>query len=203
MRIARMCISGRAITSGRLRIASKRSKSIPIPGWPPSSAARCLLRSGVTRKPKRVTASRWTPTRNPRFGTKRCGDSKHLRARAMINAPKPSHARLALLILEGYVYVLVIVGIFVGSLALLVWGLLDRRPFVALLALAVGVPVTLTTAAAIRSLFFRLPEPQGVPVSRAEAPALYDMVTDVRKQVQSPKVHRILIDGSFNAAASQ
>lgn len=121
----------------------------------------------------------------------------------MTNEPKPSHARLALLILEGYVYLLVIVGIFASSIALLVWGLLDRRPVVGLLALVVGVPVTLTTAAAIRALFFRLPEPEGIPVSGVEAPALYQMVQDVQKQVQSPKVHRILIDGSFNASASQ
>lgn len=76
-----------------------------------------------------------------------------------------SNRRLALLVLEGYVYFVLIIGIFAAEVALLAWGLLARRPVIAVIAVLGGVPLVVTTASAIRALFFRISEPDGIPVS--------------------------------------
>ena len=108
-----------------------------------------------------------------------------------------------LLILEGYAYLLLIVGTFVGALALLVWGLVARRPLAALAALFVGLPLTVTTGYAIRALFVRVPEPEGVPVDAAAAPRLHALIDDVRRRLQAPRVHRVLVGDAFNASIIQ
>ncbi len=124
--------------------------------------------------------------------------------------PRPQEAgrtasdwRLALLILEGYAYLLLIVGAFVGALALLAWGVAARQPLVALAAVFVGLPLTVTTAHAIRALFVRVPEPEGVPVEAAAAPRLQAMVEDVRRRLRAPRVHRVLVGDEFNASIVQ
>jgi Zn-dependent protease with chaperone function len=114
---------------------------------------------------------------------------------------RPSHLRLTLLILEGYAYLAAIIGVFLGAIGLLVWGLAARRPFVGLTALFIGTPLVITTAAAIRALFFKLPQPQGIAVTTDVA--LHEMVEEVRRLVQAPPVHRILVGDTFNASAGQ
>ncbi len=111
--------------------------------------------------------------------------------------------RLVLLILEGYAYLLLIVGTFVGALALLAWGLVARRPLAALAALFVGLPLTVTTGYAIRALFVRVPEPEGVPVDAAAAPRLHALIDDVRRRLRAPRVHRVLVGDAFNASVVQ
>jgi Zn-dependent protease with chaperone function len=114
-----------------------------------------------------------------------------------------SNARLALLVFEGYAYLLLIIGVFVGAIALLLWGILARRPLIALAAIFFGIPLVITTISAIRSLFFRLPQPQGIPVTARQAPALHSLVEQLRRQIQAPPVHRILVGEPFNASAIQ
>jgi len=114
-----------------------------------------------------------------------------------------SNRRLALLVLEGYVYFVLIIGIFAAEVALLAWGLLARRPVIAVIAVLGGVPLVVTTASAIRALFFRISEPDGIPVSSQHAPALHAMVETVRRQVRAPRLRRILVTGVCNASAFQ
>ena len=118
-------------------------------------------------------------------------------------ARSPSRARLLLLIVEGYFYLAVVLGVFLGLLALLVWGLLARRPFLGLIAVFVGVPLVLVTAAAIRSLFFRVPEPEGVVAAPDAVPELHRVVDELRQALGTPRVHRVIIGESFNASALQ
>jgi Zn-dependent protease with chaperone function len=114
-----------------------------------------------------------------------------------------SKLQLALLVVEGYVYFALIIGLFIAEVALLAWGVLARRPVIALIAVLGGVTLVVTTASAIRALFFRIPEPEGIPVSREEAPELHAVVDAVRRQVQAPRVHRLLVTGVCNASALQ
>ena len=67
----------------------------------------------------------------------------------------PSSLRLLLLVLEGYAYIALVVATLIGVPALLVLGLLSRRPFVALIAVLIGVPMLLVVRTAVRALFFR------------------------------------------------
>ncbi len=130
-------------------------------------------------------------------------DAGPAEAMAVGGAGRASPVRLALLILEGYLYLGIIAGIFLGAIALLSWGLLTRRPVIGLIALAIGVPLVMITAATIRSVLFRIPEPPGIPVTAGEAPALHAVVNDLARQLDAPAVHRILIDERFNASALQ
>jgi Zn-dependent protease with chaperone function len=119
----------------------------------------------------------------------------------MLPRDRPSHVRLTLLILEGYAYLAAIIGVFLGAIGLLVWGLAARRPFFGLTTLFIGVPLVVTTLAAIRALFFRLPQPEGITVTTDVA--LHEMVEEIRRLVQAPPVHLILLGETFNASASQ
>jgi Zn-dependent protease with chaperone function len=114
-----------------------------------------------------------------------------------------SQARLLWLILEGYFYLALIVGIFCGALAFLAWGLLARRPVVGLLAVMIGFPLILTTGRAIRALCIVVPDPKGVPVSPALAGTLHAAVEDIRTRLGAPRLHRLLVTGAFNASAFQ
>jgi Zn-dependent protease with chaperone function len=118
-------------------------------------------------------------------------------------AERASTVRLALLILEGYLYLAVVAGVFVGAIVFLAWGLLTRRPLIALVAIAIGVPLVVITASTIRSLLFRLPEPDGIPVTANDAPALHAVVNELARQLDARPVHHILIDARCNASALQ
>jgi hypothetical protein len=123
-----------------------------------------------------------------------------------LRAPAPgaaSNVRLALLVLEGYAYLLLIIAVFTALVLWLTWGVVTFRPFVALLALFIGVPLAITTCVAIRSLFFRLPDPDAVVVSKHHAPALHAMVEEVRRQLRAPAVDAIRVNAWFNASALQ
>ncbi|GLC26817.1 M48 family metalloprotease [Roseisolibacter agri] len=111
--------------------------------------------------------------------------------------------RLALLVAEGYAWLLGIVAAFAGVVAFLAWGLLARRPMVAVVALFVGVPSVLVTAAAIRALFFRLPAPRGVALAPGDAPALAAEVEALARAMGAPRVERIVVTTAFNASIVQ
>jgi Zn-dependent protease with chaperone function len=121
----------------------------------------------------------------------------------MVEAPVPSSARLLLLLLEGYLHLALVLGVFVAAVALLAWGIVGRRPFVALASVFVGIPLLVVTAAAIRALFFRIPQPDGVPVAPEAAPALHRLVDDLRRRIGAPRVHRVIVGEAFNASAVQ
>lgn len=111
--------------------------------------------------------------------------------------------RLALLILEGYVYLTLIAAIFLSASAFLVWGLLARRPFVAVVAILVGVPVALTTARALRALWPVSGDAEGVEIGSAFGPRLVSAVQEIARKVGAPRVHRILVGSAHNATALQ
>ncbi len=116
---------------------------------------------------------------------------------------RPAHWRLALVILEGYIYLALIVGIFLAASGFLVWGVLTRRPFIAIVAILVGVPVAATTARALRSLWVLFPEPRGIRVSQDFGSQLYRDVQEIAGRVGAPRVHRILVTDVPNASALQ
>ena len=115
----------------------------------------------------------------------------------------PSLFRLALLVLEGYAYLGLVVAVFPAVVAFLAWGVLNRRPLIALVALLIGVPLIVTTGRAVRALMFAVPEPSGIAVTPARGGALHAAVEDIRARIGAPRVHRILVTGSYNASALQ
>lgn len=56
----------------------------------------------------------------------------------------------------------------------------------------------------LRSLFVRLDAPPtGVRLTREEAPALFKLISQVRRKVHGPRLHEVYIDDQFNASISQ
>jgi Zn-dependent protease with chaperone function len=71
------------------------------------------------------------------------------------------------------------------------------------LLLKLLIPIAALLAVVGRSLYVRIDPPEGLPLDRAEAPALFELIEDVRAVVGSPAVHTLLVDGDLNAGVSQ
>jgi Zn-dependent protease with chaperone function len=114
-----------------------------------------------------------------------------------------SQLRLTFLILEGYVYLAFILGVFLAAPAFLLWGVLTQRPFIAITAILVGVPVTTTAARALRALWFAVPAPAGVAVGPNLGARLHQEIHDIARRVGAPRVHRIVVSQMSNASVLQ
>lgn len=111
--------------------------------------------------------------------------------------------RLIALILEGYAYLALIVAVFLAAPAFLVWGVLSRRPLIAIVAILVGVPVVATAARALRALWFPLQEPKGVEVGPHFGARLHSEVRAIARRIGAPAVHRVVVTDAHNASALQ
>jgi Zn-dependent protease with chaperone function len=110
--------------------------------------------------------------------------------------------RLVLLILEGQLYLVGIVAIFVVELAFLLWGLWSRRPIVGIIAVFVTLPLIRTTASAIRACFSTIRPPEGLRLAKSEAGALHDLVENIRCAVDAPPLDDIMVTGAFSATSA-
>lgn len=80
--------------------------------------------------------------------------------------------------------------------AVLIFRLLEA---LALLA----IPIWLLVRSIISALTERFPIPQGIEVKRQDVPKLFDALDDMRKQMQGPAFHHVLINDELNAAVIQ
>lgn len=55
----------------------------------------------------------------------------------------------------------------------------------------------------LRMFFMHLTPPQGRFITRDEAPVLFGTLDKMRKKLRGPPIHRVLINGEYNAAISQ
>lgn len=110
--------------------------------------------------------------------------------------------KLLLIILEGQLYLVGIVGIFAAELAFLLWGLWSRRPLVGLVAIFVTLPLIRTTVSAIRTCFIRIRSPEGLSLGQSEAVALHELVEEIRSAIGAPPVDGIMVTGEFSAKAA-
>lgn len=117
-------------------------------------------------------------------------------------SPAAYHARLALLGLLGYGFLFLVLAMVAGSLALLIYagssvhglGWIVGKLAWAILIVAVIV---------VRSMWVRIPEPEGIEITRREAPRLFEMLDAVRVGLRAPRADRVLIDTRFNASIVQ
>jgi Zn-dependent protease with chaperone function len=116
---------------------------------------------------------------------------------------RPSSVRLLMLVVEGYAYIALVVAVLLAVPALILLGLLSRRPFVALIAVFVGVPLLLVARTAVRALLFRIPAPDGVRVTAADAPLLHGEIATLREATGAPGVHEVRLVSQFNASVVQ
>ncbi len=66
-----------------------------------------------------------------------------------------------------------------------------------------GVVMLPVFYAVLRMFFMHLTPPEGRFITRDEAPKLFGKLDKMRKKLQGPPIHRVLINGEYNAAISQ
>jgi Zn-dependent protease with chaperone function len=106
--------------------------------------------------------------------------------------------RVLALALLGYAYVL---GVFAGLLLVAV-GALVLAPGPAALVW-ITLPLVALAAVVLRALWVRLPTPEGVRLTRRDAPDLFGVLRELRDELRAPRLHGVWVDGSFNASVAQ
>lgn len=121
--------------------------------------------------------------------------------------------KVALLALAGLGILALIVGIAGAGIAALAaavvaFVLTGGKAFIVLLKLGkllilLAVPLWVLISTSVRALFMRLPPPEGRALERAEAPALFAAMDEMRKRMKGPRFHHVLITDEVNAAVVQ
>ena len=106
--------------------------------------------------------------------------------------------RVGLLAALGYVYLLVIVLILLGIIAVTLFYV--RLNWVLLKVL--WIPLALA-GLVLRSLWITVPEPDGMKLEREQAPALFDLIDEVTTALSGPKIHHVMVSDDFNAGIVQ
>ena len=65
------------------------------------------------------------------------------------------------------------------------------------------LPIGALAFVILRSLAVRIDPPEGIPVSRAEAPTFYDAIDEINRAVRGPSLHAVLLDADLNAGVVQ
>lgn len=112
--------------------------------------------------------------------------------------PSKYALRVGLLAALGYAYLLLVLA----AVLLLIFGLIyvGRLNWA---VLKVGWILLTFAALVLRAMWVRIPPPEGVEVARAQAPRLFELVDELTAKLNAPPIHRVLLDGEFNASVSQ
>ncbi|TCT19342.1 Zn-dependent protease with chaperone function [Melghiribacillus thermohalophilus] len=115
--------------------------------------------------------------------------------------PQKYRKRLGHFALFGYAYIwlwiLVATGLAVASIYVIIF-IKGHYGYFKLLFLSL-----LFLFIVLRAVTFRIKPPGGLEIKKDQAPLLFDMLEDIKKKIQSPKIHKVLITSDFNAAISQ
>jgi len=106
--------------------------------------------------------------------------------------------RVGLLAALGYVYLLLIVLILLALVAVT----LSFVRFNWLAIKILWIPLALV-GLVLRSLWITIPEPDGARLTQKQAPALFDLISEVREALDGPKIHHVLISDEYNASIVQ
>jgi Zn-dependent protease with chaperone function len=98
-------------------------------------------------------------------------------------------------------------SVLLGALALSVGGLVGIAVAVlagaSVLLVKLAIPVGVLAFVVARSLFVRIPPPGGIELTASEAPALFETIERLRRELDAPALHKVLLDGDFNASVIQ
>jgi Zn-dependent protease with chaperone function len=112
--------------------------------------------------------------------------------------PESYKFRVALLAVLGYAYLLFVVLILLGIVAVILF--YARLNWVVLKVL--WIPLVIV-GIVLKSLWITLPEPEGMELQREQAPALFDLIHEVTTKLNGPKIHHVLVNSEFNASVVQ
>ncbi len=119
--------------------------------------------------------------------------------RVAAEKPRGYRVRVGLLAGLGYGYLLLVVALLLAGVAAIV--MLGLSTVLAVLKFA--WPLLVLAFLAVRSLWFRIPPPEGLELTRSDAPELWRVVDEVRGALDAPKVHHLLVDDELNAGVVQ
>ncbi|MFO1250499.1 MAG: M48 family metallopeptidase [Inhella sp.] len=127
--------------------------------------------------------------------------------------PRRYQLQVAALAALGFGLMLLVLGLAgAGLLALLGVGLallLNGGKFLLLLIKAgkllilLALPLWFLIKASMQALFVKFPKPEGIELTPAQAPALFEAVQQMRQRLRGPAVHHVLITDEVNAAVVQ
>ncbi len=89
-------------------------------------------------------------------------------------------------------------GIVAGTIVVLI-----AHPGAAVGGIKLLIPIGGVALSLMLALRIEWPEPDGIAVSEAEAPALYALIHDVRTATRGPRIHDVRITDAMNAAIAQ
>jgi Zn-dependent protease with chaperone function len=113
--------------------------------------------------------------------------------------PRGYESRVILLALLGYGYLGLIILLLLAALAGSALLIVKAAAIALKLIVIVGALVWMV----LRSLWLRIPAPEGVRVTANEVPALFDMIERLRGKLDSARFHEVVITDDFNAAVLQ
>ena len=116
-----------------------------------------------------------------------------------IRAPRSYQFKVLALALLGNAYLGLMIFIVSALLIALVASIAILKALAIKLILVVGFFLWLI----IKALWIRIEPPAGMPIRASEAPELFAMIDDLRRQLRAPQFHHVLIIDELNAAVVQ
>jgi Zn-dependent protease with chaperone function len=107
--------------------------------------------------------------------------------------------RVLALALLGYLYLALVILLLLGLTILCLASLFYLRAVAIKLVFITGAPLVLV----LRSLWLKVGAPDGVLLTREVAPELFRMLDGLRRRLDTPRLHNVLLSGEFNAAVRQ
>ena len=99
----------------------------------------------------------------------------------------------------GYFYLALVVGLLLALLIASVASVMYLKALAIKLFLVVGAALLMV----LRALWVRLSPPEGIALTRANAPDLHGMLDDLRRRLSAPRLHNVLLTPDFNAGVTQ
>ena len=113
--------------------------------------------------------------------------------------PRGYRRRVGLLAALGYAYLGLTLAAVAGLSAAVVYFAVTGPA----LLLKFLIPLGALALVVLRALWIRVDPPEGIPLHRSDAPDLFGLVDELRRKVDGPKVHSVLLDGELNASIVQ
>lgn len=115
--------------------------------------------------------------------------------------PRQYRARVAMLAVLGYVYLVAALLVLAGIVAGMLWFILQNVG--AYVAVKASIPVLVLIGMVAKSLWVTLHPPTGTELRPGEAPALTAEIERVRAAMRAPRIYKVLLTDDHNAAVSQ
>lgn len=107
--------------------------------------------------------------------------------------------RVMLLAILGYGYV----GFMLALLTALSLAAIASAIYLKAAALNIAIPIMVVVGLILKAMWVRLPPPEGRALGPGDAPALFEMIEQLRHKLRAPRFHRVMLTSDFNAGVVQ